>query len=135
MRYVRLEVMSPDLQGERDKEWEELCRYWSQGLRGLRLKILRVISTPKSTPGADKLLGRAAPNVEIRDAEGHIMPWIKNGMNFMKSLEHLEIELVIPNWDHRKKLDWCNSLEKALNEARAERMQTPIRVICTEKVG
>lgn len=133
IRYVRLEIMTFDLQGECDKEWGEPCGYWSEGLRGLRMKILGVVSAPKNSSAMDKLLGGATPAVDIKDTEGRLMPWIYKGMKLMKNLEHVEVELVVPTWDPHKKLDWCNSLEHALNEVRTEGSK-PIRMIYTERV-
>ncbi|RYP49294.1 hypothetical protein DL768_004977 [Monosporascus sp. mg162] len=133
MRYVRLEVFTTDLQGAYVEEWEELCVFWSQGLRGLRLKILG---------GGAALLGagvgggsskKNVSTVQVKDAEGKVAPWIPRGLKLMTRLEQLEVELLIPNWDNRMKLDWCHSLWEALNEPEIA-SNGPIRVICVEEV-
>ncbi|RYP60891.1 hypothetical protein DL771_010343 [Monosporascus sp. 5C6A] len=122
MRYVRLEVFTTDLQGTYVEEWEELCVFWSQGLRGLRLKILGSGSSKKNDS-----------TVQVKDAEGNVAPWIPRGLKLMARLEQLEVELLIPNWDNRTKLDWCHSLGEALNEPQVA-SRDPIRVICVEEV-
>ncbi|RYP58380.1 hypothetical protein DL769_008972 [Monosporascus sp. CRB-8-3] len=125
MRYVRLEVFTTDLQGAHVEEWEELCVFWSQGLRGLRLKIL-----------GDGVGGGSSKNVsavQVKDAEGNVAPWIPRGLKLMTRLEQIEVELVIPNWDNRMKLDWCHSLGEALNEPGIA-SHGRIRVICVEEV-
>ncbi|RYO80679.1 hypothetical protein DL766_001692 [Monosporascus sp. MC13-8B] len=133
MRYVRLEVFTTDLQGAYVEEWEELCVFWSQGLRGLRLKILG---------GGAALLGagvgggsskKNVSTVQVKNAEGNVAPWIPRGLKLMTRLEQLEVELLIPNWDNRMKLDWCHSLGEALNEPEIA-SRDPIRVICVEEV-
>ncbi|KAK7750174.1 hypothetical protein SLS62_007925 [Diatrype stigma] len=133
MQYVRLELMAPDLQGACDAEWEELCGFWARGLRGLRLKILGVVSAARASNVVSKVVGNQQRTVQIRDPEdGRVMPWVERGLKRMANLEHLEVELLIPGWDDQKKLEWCRSLDEALNDPKDNR-EKYVDVISVER--
>ncbi|KAI1454835.1 hypothetical protein F4805DRAFT_460342 [Annulohypoxylon moriforme] len=131
MHYARLELLSRDLAGLYVDEWRELCGAWSEGLMGLRLKIL------SSGVGARGWVvacspERGAPTAEVRDEEGKTEEWIKNGLKQLKQLRFLEVEISAADWDDNAKLDWCRSLEEALNESKTEADQH-VRVCCVER--
>ena len=133
IQYVRLELMSSDLQGACDQEWEEVCGFLANGLRGLRLKILGVVSAAQISNVVAKVVGQSKPTVQIKDSEGRVMPWIERGLKHMASLEQLEVELLIPDWDDSKKLEWCHNLEETLNSP-DENRNTVVRVTSVERV-
>ncbi|KAI1374288.1 hypothetical protein F4677DRAFT_175773 [Hypoxylon crocopeplum] len=137
MRYARLELLSRDLSGRYAEEWRELCESWAAGLKGLRLKILSggggsgaVVGTVSWVVAGSPQKG--APTVDVRDADGNAEDWIENGLKQLKQLRCLEVELCVADWDDKDKLDWCRSLEEAVNESKSD-MEQPIRVSCVER--
>ncbi|KAI2619029.1 hypothetical protein GGS26DRAFT_595718 [Hypomontagnella submonticulosa] len=139
MRYARLELLSRDLSGRHAEEWKELCKAWSTGLRGLRLKIL---SGGGASGGVAAARGvswvvaglpeRGAPTVRVRDSEGRVEGWVEKGLKRLRYLRCLEVELSVPDWDDGAKLDWCRCLEQAVNEAKAD-TEPQVRVLCVER--
>ncbi|OTB01220.1 hypothetical protein M426DRAFT_64498 [Hypoxylon sp. CI-4A] len=137
MRYVRLELLSRDLTGRYVEEWNDLCLAWKCGLRGLRLKILSGGGvTGIGTGGVSWVVAsspqRGAPTVKIRDSEGNTEEWIEKGLKQLKRLRCLEVELSVADWDDKTKLDWCRSLEEAVNESKSD-MERHVRVSCVER--
>ncbi|KAI1105582.1 hypothetical protein F4804DRAFT_331167 [Jackrogersella minutella] len=140
MRYARLELLSRDLSGRYVDEWRELCGTWSGGLRGLRLKILSACGGGGgggATGGGVSWVvagspQRGAPTVGVRNKEGRAEEWIENGLKQLKRLRCLEVELSVADWDDKKKLDWCKSLEEVLNESKNE-TERRVRVCCVER--
>ncbi|KAI0169940.1 hypothetical protein GGR52DRAFT_488327 [Hypoxylon sp. FL1284] len=152
MRHARLELLSRDLSDRFAREWTELCRHWSPGLRGLRLKILNGGSAGASDEGgpaggvfglattaagglswaAVGLPQRDAPPVRVRDEEGNVEGWVRDGLVRLRQLRRLEVELAIADWDDATKLRWCRELEAAVNEARVD-SEPRVRVACVEK--
>lgn len=137
MRYARLELLSRDLAGRYVDEWRELCGAWSEGLRGLRLKILSSGGGVGTAGGGVSWVvagspQRGAPTAGVRDEEGKVEEWIENGLKQLKRLRCLEVELSAADWDDDTKMDWCQSLEEALNESKTETEQY-VRVCCVER--
>ncbi|KAI1415091.1 hypothetical protein F5Y13DRAFT_12031 [Hypoxylon sp. FL1857] len=136
MRYARLELLSRDLSGRHVDEWKELCGAWAAGLRGLRLKILGGGNSAAGAGGVSWVVAgspqKGAPTVNVRDLNGKAELWIENGLKQLKRLRYLEVELSVADWDATTKLDWCRSLEEAINEAKADTEQH-VRVRCVER--
>ncbi|KAI0383558.1 hypothetical protein F5Y04DRAFT_27897 [Hypomontagnella monticulosa] len=139
MRYARLELLSRDLSGRYAEEWKELCEAWSTGLRGLRLKILSGgdmvgdVTAPRGVSWVVAGLPRkGAPAVRVRDAEGRVEGWVEKGLQRLRYLRCLEVELSVPDWDAAAKLDWCRCLEQAVNESKAD-TEPQVRVLCVER--
>lgn len=130
MRYVRLEVLSKDLTGGYEAEWQELCGLWSKGLRGMRLKILGGGGTFGDW-AADGLPQKGAPVVEVNDSRGKLQHWVEHGLKSLKELRNLEVELVVADWSDGRKLEWCKILEEALSDMGAKTRQ--VKVICVER--
>ena len=130
MRYVRLELQGSDLAGDRLRDWREVCEFWADGLKGLRLKILvdgRVF-IPHFGVGymddADQLL-------DAQELIGDNDEWIQDGLKRLLALRHLEIELAESQWSNDQKVEWCNDLSKKLNAERKETDQAT--VLCVER--
>lgn len=132
MRYVRLELLARDLAGNYAEEWQELCGLWACGIRGLRLKIMSGGGAFGSWV-AENMPEKGAPLLEVRDCHGKLQHWVESGLRSMTQLRHLEVELVITDWDSERKLRWCIELEEAL--ADAVDSSHNVRVICVEKSG
>ncbi|KAI0880056.1 uncharacterized protein GGS22DRAFT_100501 [Annulohypoxylon maeteangense] len=136
MHYARLELLSRDLAGRHVDEWKELCGAWSKGLRGLRLKILSSGGGGVAGGGVSWVVAgspqRGAPTAGVRDEEGKIEEWVENGLKQLKKLRCLEVELSAADWDENIKLEWCRSLEEALNESKTETEQY-VRVCSVER--
>ncbi|KAI2604474.1 uncharacterized protein GGS25DRAFT_534878 [Hypoxylon fragiforme] len=152
MRYARLELLSRDLCGRyAEEEWRGLCEGWAGGLRGLRLKVLCSGSGSGGGGGGGRggspVLGqgvswvvagspqRGAPTVQIRDERGRAEEWVENGLKKLRRLRWLEVELAVADWDDGMKVDWCRSLEEAVNEGRGRGGEggEVVRVSCVER--
>lgn len=138
MRYARLELLSRDLSGRYADEWKELCESWASGLWGLRLKILSGGGggTSSTAGGVSWVVAgtpqKGAPMVQVRNEEGGAEEWIEKGLKRLKKLRCLEVELSVADWDVKAKLDWCRSLEEAVNERKTDG-EPYVRVNCVEK--
>lgn len=131
MRFARLELQRSDLTDEAPLcDWAELCGFWADGLRGLRLRIAVV-------EGNLRPLARAeAPDVKglergIRTPES-VCPWIDGGLKKLRALKYLEVELAVGRMDNDEKLRWCDDLSRMLNQSRREGDLTS--VLCVERV-
>ncbi|CAG7558503.1 unnamed protein product [Fusarium equiseti] len=124
LRYVRLEVLARDVVvgGAGREEWRTLCREWSPGVRGLRMKMVLGASTSVVT-------GPAYGGGVERRAEA-ARQWVGEGLVFMTRLERIEMEVVAREMSDWDKVTWCETLQKELREGGLDRAV----VVCTEKV-
>ncbi|KAI1464396.1 uncharacterized protein F4812DRAFT_210516 [Daldinia caldariorum] len=139
MRYARLELLSRDLIGRPLGDWRELCEAWAPGLKGLRLKILSGGGGATSSTGGMSWVvagppQKGAPTVRVRDPDGSVAEWIGNGLRLLKRLRFLEVELSVADWDAGTKLEWCRSLEEAMNESKPD-AERHVRVCCVERIA
>ncbi|OAQ83177.1 hypothetical protein VFPFJ_08980 [Purpureocillium lilacinum] len=122
MRYARIEMLGHELQDEVAlRTWTALSEAWA-GLRGLRVRIAGpaggalddVLSTETSEKqDADGGAERSESDWEPvrRVAEN----WAEKGaLASMGDLERLEVELAVPAWSTRTKLEFCVALERRL---------------------
>jgi hypothetical protein len=132
-RYIRIELLARDFTGAGLQEWVALCEAWSVNLRGLRIKILiggGIIEPAVSfaelngTPESDAVNIFCDP--EPRPA------WIREGLDKLRSISTIEVELASLDWDGDKKIQWCAALERML-DADADRQQK-VKVLCVSKL-
>lgn len=132
-RHVRIELLARDFTGPGLTEWVNLCQAWSKGLRSMRLKILiggGLIEPAVPFSQLNNSLESQAMNIfcdpEPRPA------WIKEGLELLRSLEALEVDLAALDWDCDRKLEWCAALERMLNSGKSR--LRPIDVLCVSKL-
>lgn len=130
MRYVRLELQGSDLAGDRLREWGQVCEFWADQLRGLRLKILLDGRAFIPHFGAS-YMDHGDPELDAEKLVGDNDEWIRDGLRRLMALKHLEIELVDSQWSNDQKVEWCNDLSRKLNAGREEMDQAT--VLCVEK--
>ncbi|KAL0935088.1 uncharacterized protein CTRU02_209679 [Colletotrichum truncatum] len=133
MRYARLEMLGRDFTSPTLKEWIDLCGCWTNGLRGLRLKILigGGIFEPAATFAA--LNNNAeAQAMDISHFPDPKPEWIEEGLRKLRALKQIEVELTVLDWDDAQKLEWCGALEAILNEEREEGQKVIVR--CVERL-
>jgi hypothetical protein len=135
IRWVRLEAQCEDFRSDDQlAKWVELCGMWSRSLRGLRLKVavtdssfassLRV-RTAGTSPSGER---RTAPDAQMAEK---LSFWVKEALTKLASLEQLEVELSENRMSNEQKLEWCEDLDRALNQHR-ERGAT-VSIICVER--
>ncbi|KAH6692340.1 hypothetical protein F5X68DRAFT_57793 [Plectosphaerella plurivora] len=132
-RYIRIELLARDFTGAGLQEWVTLCEAWSANLRGLRLKILIgggiiepavTFAELNGTPEHDAMNLYCDP--EPRPA------WIREGLEKLRSITNIEVELASLDWDCDKKIEWCAALEKMLDEDLGR--QQKVKVSCVAKL-
>lgn len=134
MRYARIEMLGHELQDEVAlRTWTALSEAWA-GLRGLRVRIAGlaggalddVLSTENSEKqDADGGAERSESDWEPvrRVAEN----WAEKGaLASMGDLERLEVELAVPAWSTRTKLEFCVALQRRLKRGGSSAV-----VVCT----
>lgn len=135
MRYARLEMQARDLgDATRLAVWEELCGNWSQGLRGLRLKISMDGVAQEPTLDVGGLpwwpLGRSAPMSWTRDR----FRWVA-GLQKLTELRALEMEIVgIKTLPNAEKVEWCRVLAGKLNEGRQVNPDRRVKVVSVKRL-
>lgn len=134
VRYVRLETLGRDFTGSSGKVWLRLCEFWSQGLRGLRLKVLIGGGVTEPTLSLAELSGTPESQaMDIFDPLGTAPAWIEEGLGRLQQLRRLEVEPVSLDWLAERRLQWCDALREMLNSARARKGLRPVDVLCVEK--
>ncbi|OLN81692.1 hypothetical protein CCHL11_06971 [Colletotrichum chlorophyti] len=136
LRRARLEILGRDFTGPALKEWIELCRYWAEGLQGLRLKVLVGGGIFEPTASFAALRGSAeakAVDLKNRDHEDGKGPQWVEGLRRLKGLRRLEFELAVVDWSDEEKLEWCEMLEAMINAGRKEEGMPRVAVTCVEK--
>ncbi|UNI23640.1 hypothetical protein JDV02_009447 [Purpureocillium takamizusanense] len=141
MRYVRMEALGRELQGEAALQtWAALSETWA-GLRGLRVRIaspsggdgalndlmlLLRSSTPQPSERRDANEGaETRPDWELVGRVGE--EWAaKGGLAHMRGLERLEVELAVPTWSTQTKLDFCTAVQRMLRQGGSRAV-----VVCT----
>ncbi|KAK3934944.1 hypothetical protein QBC46DRAFT_59786 [Diplogelasinospora grovesii] len=135
MRYVRLELMLGDIncvgasRGRMD-DWTELCGFWGNGIRGLRLKIFHHGQTTSAGTLSSK--GDNCVMDLVNEAN---YPWIGSGLKKLRALRDLEVDLREPSLTNEQRLRWCEKLSERLNEERSNEETTCVRVVCVEQVS
>lgn len=136
MRHARIEMQIRDLgDGARLAVWEELCGYWSEGLRGLRLKVeledLGVKFGKAQEPEQEGAWWPLEKAFAPRTWTGEPYRWVE-GLKALKELSAVEIELVGgKGMPERDGVEWCAAVERMLNAGR----DGQVRVVCVGKVG
>ncbi|KAK0632090.1 hypothetical protein B0T14DRAFT_490510 [Immersiella caudata] len=124
MRFARIELQIRDL-GDvtRLAAWEELCGYWKEGMRGLRIKVdLEDGDVQGKGRGEWWMLGREwAP----KTWSGERHQWVA-GLGGMRRLRAVEVEIVGRKMDDVERVEWCADLGRRLNGT--------VRVVCVRKV-
>jgi len=126
MRYARIELQIRDL-GDlaRLAVWEELCGYWEEGMRGLRIKVdLQDGDVHGEGEGRGQwwMLRREwAP----KTWSGDRYRWVA-GLKRMRSLGTVEVEIVGRKMEDGERAEWCADLGRRLNGR--------VRVVCVRKV-
>ncbi|KAK8136846.1 hypothetical protein PG984_004786 [Apiospora sp. TS-2023a] len=144
LRYARLEVTAWDfvISGSGGgAAWAGLCRLWSRGLRGLRLKVRgggggggssrkRWVVARQEGGGGGGVGGGVGAVCKGQEEKVplHVM---LAGLWLLKALRQLEVELALPSWDAEKKLSWCRRMGDALNENKGKGSSS-VEVICVE---
>lgn len=132
MRFARLEVSARDVMapgGSRFADWVQLCRFWSSGLRGLRL----VVRTEEAGTYWEWDAGqerRRDGSKELRGlwemVEGRTgTDWIRQGLGRLCGLRELEVELADVKWTGEDKVKWCVRLREMLVSSTG-RMETNV---------
>jgi len=135
MRYTRLEMQARDLgDATRLAVWEELCGNWTQGLRGLRLKISMDGVGQEPSPDEEGLpwwpLGRSAPRSWTRDR----FRWVAS-LQKLTELRALEVEIVgIKTLANADKIEWCRVLAEKLNEGRQVNLDQRVKVVSVKRL-
>lgn len=125
LRYFRLELLTRDLMGSGSRELSHVCNALSDGLQGLRLKIV---------PGGLSL-GQAWLKDRSVSWTGDVSEdiigwgWVEDGIAKLRNLERLEIEVQVPSWGNEEKSAWCERLQEVL---RRNGLET--EVVCVEGV-
>lgn len=142
------------------KEWRELCALWATGLQSLRLRILvgggvfgvhfgdgemppaggeRALDIRDlSVAGRANLSSLAGGACDSSNTSGEnryksSREWIDAGLRQLRALRTLEVELCVKEWSATRRLEWCATLEEAVNEGRLPG-EPRVRVVCVEKI-
>ncbi|KAK4451721.1 hypothetical protein QBC34DRAFT_52008 [Podospora aff. communis PSN243] len=132
MRYARIELQIRDL-GDvaRLAVWEELCGFWKEGMRGLRVKVdLEDADVVGEGEGMGEwwVLGR---EVVPRTWDGGRWRWVEGGLRRMKGLRVVEVEIVGRGLGDGERVRWCEALEGVVNgEVGRDRR---VKVVCVRK--
>ncbi|KAH8650701.1 hypothetical protein BGZ61DRAFT_375613 [Ilyonectria robusta] len=125
LRFARLESFTIDFQESGHEKWNHLCRLFSLGLWGLRLRIQEgKIPFISSGPGSENQV--AASSMPESSWKCMVLALAE-----MKALRWLEIELSIVGWSKSQKTIWCKKLEECVNMTK-EKVERKIQVLCVE---
>lgn len=139
-RYARLEIHVKDVgHDERLPHWVDLCHLWSAGPRALRLKIELEEATLRAAGGrdvwSDPAMGFGGPDPTAPTATPGWARWpylwIDQGLQRLRELRCLEVELTSFPLTADQKLAWCRALSERLNRRRSAEAQ--VSVVCVQR--
>lgn len=127
VRWVRIEVGADDLEcfetkNKDRKRGEEGISRWGrvcerlEGVRGLRVRI----DGCGGVWGGDEELSQSTEKGTEYEER---WKWVDDGLKKMKRLNWLEIEVRTGNWkdaEDERKVQWCRSVERRLNDGRGD---------------
>ncbi|KAK4238091.1 hypothetical protein C8A03DRAFT_15391 [Achaetomium macrosporum] len=122
MRFARLDLGYGDIYREPSlAQWEELCGYWEDGLKGLRLRM-----------GLSDLVSDLPRPKQMCESVGtedqKTWRWVDHGLRRLRGLRLLEFEIDrsggMAKWADEEKVVWCEKLSERLNNGRCGRERT-----------
>ncbi|KAK0657236.1 hypothetical protein B0T16DRAFT_55748 [Cercophora newfieldiana] len=136
MRHARIEMQIRDLgDGARLAVWEELCGYWREGMRGLRVKVDvedRDVVWDWEGKGEEKgpwwMLSRGWAS---RTWTGKPWRWVDVGLRRLSGLRVVEVEIVGREMEDWERVQWCAALKRRVNEA----SEQEVKVVCVRRAG
>jgi hypothetical protein len=135
IRWVRLEMQCEDFKSDQQlAKWIDLCGYWAQSLRGLRLKVAVTERSFPHTLNADAVAQCAHGGTDgLPDARmvENMRFWVREGLRKLGALEQLEVELADKRMSYEERLGWCGDLKALLNGERSS--PSHVTVICVER--
>lgn len=128
--------------------WEELCGYWTEGLRGLRVKIeaedLYGGAATSAGAGMDRAVWSHPRMCDSRwkgkgNGEGAgPWRWVDYGLRRLSALRVVEVELAgqaMETLGDEGKAEWCARLSERLNEGRTEEEKTVVLCASSAMAG